>query len=134
MILSHTGATLNENQGHSHWCQNVKFSGVGHHTKFETNPSVNVRTQVSLFFSSGFFFVFGLFVKKKINNVRFPSFDFNTDQMRYDEYEVYPTNKSLQYTKFHSHPHFEHCEIISTNAFAFLHACDLEGQGQLDYN
>ena len=42
-LFSHTIATLNEAQGHSHWYQTVQVSGIYHHTKFERNRPVNVQ-------------------------------------------------------------------------------------------
>ena len=32
---SQTTVTLNEGQGHANWYQNVEFSGLYHHHKFE---------------------------------------------------------------------------------------------------
>ena len=42
-FISHATVTLNEGQHQSSWCQNVVFSGLYYHTKFERNWSVNVQ-------------------------------------------------------------------------------------------
>ena len=50
IVVSHASMTLNESQGQLHWYQNIEFSGLNHHTRFERSQSVNAQRQAKIKF------------------------------------------------------------------------------------
>ena len=47
-LTAQTTVTLNEDQGHAKWQQNVAFSGLYDHAKSERNQTVNVRMRANI--------------------------------------------------------------------------------------
>ena len=48
LLVFHLTVILNKGQGHSNWNQNVAFSGLYHHIKFERNWPTNLSIQVNV--------------------------------------------------------------------------------------
>ena len=115
--------TLNEDQDHPHWYQNVEISGLYHHTKSDINQSVDawIQAKITVFFQW-----------HHIHKVL--SFEYYIDKTKW-VWILHGWNKMrirfIKPTSLNSRPnsiqiHLKLWERIGTEVFASSHSCDLE--------